>query len=368
MVSRVITWGAGVIAVLALDSHVPRLSRPVALGHTADVLTAPGLRWDATWYHEIATQGYVSRLHAVFFPLYPLAARVVGWVTGSVVVAGLLISCAAFLGALVALWRLTELELGPEAAGRTVWLLAMFPASLFFSAFYAEALFLALTVTSFLAARQRRWAWAGVLGMAASATRNSGWLLIVPLAVMYLQDRSPPRRPGRDALWLALVPLGAVAFGAYQWAHFGSPLTGSHAEKNWGREFVGPLSGAHAVLKDLWISVRDLVRGVNVTVDLHQLLLIGCFAVALVAFAGVARRLPTPYWLWCAICLIVMLSAPMPDYPLSATPRFLSVVFPLFMWAGTALERRSLYLLVLGVFGVGLAFLSGQFSTWHFIS
>jgi vacuolar-type H+-ATPase catalytic subunit A/Vma1 len=58
----------------------------------------------------------------------------------------------------------------------------------------------------------------------------------------------------------------------------------------------------------------------------------------------------------------------MPDYPLSATPRFLSVLFPLFMWGGTALTRRRPYLAVLGAFGAGLAFLSAEFSTWHFVS
>jgi hypothetical protein len=63
-----------------------------------------------------------------------------------------------------------------------------------------------------------------------------------------------------------------------------------------------------------------------------------------------------------------MLSAPMPDYPLSATPRFLAVVFPLFMWAGSTLANRRLYLLVLGVSALGLAFLSTQFSTWRFVA
>jgi hypothetical protein len=308
-------------------------------------------------------------LHAAFFPLYPLTVRAVSFLFGSTVVAGLVVSAAAFLAALVALWRLADLELGSGAAGRTVWLLALFPASLFFSAIYAESLFLALSVGAFLAARQGRWARAALLGAAAGATRNTGAFLIVPLALFYWQSRpGPARRPDRDALWLLLAPVGALAFAAYQWAHFGDPLTGAHAERWWGRELVGPLRGLQAVGENVGDVVSNLVHGVHLSSVASQLGLLGCMALAVVAFAGVVRRLPAPYWTWAGIGLVSMLSAPMPNSPLSATPRFLAVLFPLFMWGGAVLTRPRLLLPVLAVFGVGLAFLSAQFSTWHFVS
>ncbi|HVE68084.1 MAG TPA: mannosyltransferase family protein [Solirubrobacteraceae bacterium] len=369
VVSRAIVWAAGVAAALTLDSSAPRLSRPVDLGHTADVLAAPGVRWDATWYLEIAREGYASELHAAFFPLYPLTVSAVSFVLGSPVIAGLLVSCIAFMAALLALWRLAELELDAAAAGRTVWLLALFPASLFFSAVYAESLFLALTVGAFLSARQGRWGRAALLGAAAGATRNTGWLLIVPLALMYWQARpAGGRRLDRDALWLALVPAGAAAFAAYQWAHFGDPLTGARAQRFWGREFVGPLRGLQAVAENLWTSVSNLVQGVNVASDLRQLALLAGMTLAVVALVGAARRLPAPYAVWAGLGILAMLSAPMPDYPLSATPRFLAVLFPLFMWGGAALARRDLYLLVLGASTAGLVFLTAEFSTWRFVS
>src|SRR2546430_8563370 len=121
-------------------------------------------------------------------------------------------SLVAFLVALAALHRLTVLELGAAAARRTVLLLAFFPTALFFSAAYTEALFLALSVGVFLAAREERWAVAGVLGALGAATRSGGGLLLGPVAVMYFASPEPRRRPWRGgAPWPLLIPCGLAA-------------------------------------------------------------------------------------------------------------------------------------------------------------
>ena len=67
--------------------------------------------------------------------------------------AAYLVSLAAFLGALVLLHRLTELELGRRLARPTLLLLAVFPAAVYFGAPYSESLFLLLAVGAFYAAR-----------------------------------------------------------------------------------------------------------------------------------------------------------------------------------------------------------------------
>ena len=70
--------------------------------------------------------------------------------------------------------------------------------SFFFSAVYTESLFLALSAGCFYLARRERWVWAGVLGGLAAATRSIGVLLVVPLAVLYLQELT--RSPGQPGL------------------------------------------------------------------------------------------------------------------------------------------------------------------------
>src|SRR5256885_4545563 len=165
-------------------------------------------------------------------------------VTRSDVIAAALVSLAAFLVALVALHRLTELELGAAAARRTVILVAFFPAAVFFSAAYTESLFLALSVGVLLAARRERWALAGVLGALAAATRSAGVLLIVPALIMYLAARPPDGRRWRgDVAWLLLIPCGLGAVLLASQLMLGDAFATVHAQDHFHRAFAGPFSG-----------------------------------------------------------------------------------------------------------------------------
>src|ERR1700722_819335 len=189
--SRPLGWAAGSVAFLALGttSGAVRAFDPtrisVSFGSLGNVLAAPSVRWDSIWYLQIAHDGYRSAQEASFYPLYPLLIRVGSLLTGSLVIAGLLVSSSAMFAALVIVRRLTELELGATAARATVLLIAFSPMALFLSAVYTESLFLALSAGTFYAARRGRWAIAGVLGGLGALTRIDGVLLAVPVVLMF---------------------------------------------------------------------------------------------------------------------------------------------------------------------------------------
>jgi len=84
-----------------------------------------------------------------------------GFVVGSDLVAGVLVSLGSFFVALVVLYRLTRLELGEDLAPGRLMLIAFSPMAFFFSAVYSEGLFLALSVGCIWQARIGRWMWAG---------------------------------------------------------------------------------------------------------------------------------------------------------------------------------------------------------------
>ena len=94
---------------------------------------------------------------AAFFPLFPAAAHALAWVTGSTLVAGVLISLAA--GAAAAAWALAEIArplLGERGAHDAVLYLALYPVGFVLTALYSDGLFLALAAGSFLAAMRGR--------------------------------------------------------------------------------------------------------------------------------------------------------------------------------------------------------------------
>ncbi len=385
-VSRVAVW-LSALGAIAVWGDSPRatafdpgnLTRPY--GALGNALVAPMGRWDSVWYLAIADGGYPASdpRRPAFFPLYPWLVRVAGAITGSPLIAGALLSTACFASALVVLHRLTELELGPEAARWTVWALAVFPMSFFFSAVYAEALFLLLSVGAVYAARTGRWAWAGVLGGLAAGTRSAGLVLVVALGLLWLQQRD--RRVAQLA-WLALIPAAQAAFCALLALRGADALAPFHAQALWFRSFAGPFAGLWDGAVAAFDGVRQLLHGAAppvyfapaggdpLRVARFNLMLFAFALLGIAALVGALRRLRPAYWAYALAAIALPLSYPVAPQPLMSLPRFEAVLFPLFMWAGWWLARggRARRVAVLGGSGVLLMAFSAQFATWHWVS
>jgi hypothetical protein len=288
------------------------------------------------------------------------------------------VSLVAFAVGLYVVRRLAELEIGPDAARRTVWLLAFFPTAVFLSAFYSEALFLALTAGAVYLARTGRFGWACLLGALAGATRNTGVLVAVPIALLYLYgpraDRPPapargwrPRYPVEaDLAWLALVPLGLIAYSLYQWDRFDDPLATWHVQTFWSRGFHGPFSAVWYAIPETVEAAGELFTGSSDTFEspAAKLALFGSLALAAVALAGIFRRLPVAYGAYVLVALLPPLSSPWPEHPLMSFPRFLAVLFPVHMWLALHTADRRRFAAVLVAFAGMLGFLTAKFATW----
>jgi hypothetical protein len=390
LTSRLIVWIVGIASFELVPLSGWAKTDPSGLtrhlGAVGEVLGAPAVRWDASYYIYTAQHGYDALGQTAFFPFYPMVTRAVATITYSEVVAGVLVSLVAFFVALVVLHKLADLDFGPDVARRTTWLIALFPAAIFFSAVYTEGLFLALSVGAVYAARKGSWAWAGVLGAFASATRNTGVLIIVAILLLYLYgpraDRDPDAPPGRarwlpryrlrlDALWMLLVPLGLVAFAVYTWGKYGTPFASYDAQAIFHREFLGPFSALWYGGRDVGIAVGDLLgitNGDGVGASLRTLALAGTVVFALVASIGALRRLPLAYGAYAIAALLPPLSTPWPDHPLWSTPRFIAVLFPCFMWLALVLRDKRWYWFVCIAFGLGLAYVSARFSAWYWVA
>jgi hypothetical protein len=417
-VSRVVVLLAGAGAVVAFgvgrarSAYVPP-GVTSGFGWLGDLLAAPVARWDAAWYLVIAHHGYSPDLgsftasRTAFFPLYPLGIRGISELGVPPIAAGVALSLAAFAAALYGIHRLCTLELGRLAGGLVpahprgdvarlaVLVTALAPMAFFFSAVYSESLYLALSVGVFWCARQGRWAWVGVLGALASATRSAGVVLVVPALLLYLygprEDREPdlPARAWwrpryavrRDVLWIAALPVGVGAYMAYLALAGGAPLEPFHAQQVWNRQFAGPFVGAWDGARAAFDGARQLLSfqrehiyfteaGGSPFVDAgHNLMLFAFLVAAAPMIVGVLRRLPLAYGAYMLAALALPLSYPVAPEPLMSLPRFEVVLFPLAMWAGAWLAGRPRARLpVLTASAVLMAFFVGEFATWHWVA
>jgi hypothetical protein len=367
----------GLAAENAAKFDVPELTHAFA-----DPLLSPLARWDAVWYLRIADSGYGgSEARSAFFPLYPLLVRGVaaplGGSPAALLGAAYTVALAALLASLVLLHRLVSLELGRPLARATLLLLSVFPAALYFGAPYSESLFLLLAVGAFYAARTGRWALAGACAAGAAATRSSGVLLLLPLAMIWWS--SAPRR-ARDVAWVLLCPLGIAAYAAFLGLTEGDAWRFLDVQDAWSRELVIPLTGAWDGAMAAFDGLRQLASGQREVVYFDvaagdpyriaaiNLMLFATLVFAVAACVGIVRRLPKPYGAWVIASLALPLSFPVKPQPLMSLPRFLAVLFPIFMWLALWSEERRVTDRVAALSAVGLGLFTAQFATWHWIS
>ena len=380
--SRALVWLLAVAAALiappdgrenAVAFDQAALTQPFVA--PLDALFSPLARWDAIWYLGIAHDGYSGGADSAFFPLYPLLVRALA-PTGdpaTLLFASYFVSLVALGGALYLLRRLAELELGADAARWTVLLLAFFPGALWLGVPYSESVFLLLSVGALYAARTGRWAWAGACAALASGTRSAGIVLVVPLAILWWRAR--PRR-ARDAAWLGLAPAGLAAYTGYLSAAHGDGFAYAELQSVWFRSFAGPFGAVLDGAAAAWDGARQLLSGARTpayfepaaadpfVVAAHNLHLFAALVFALVAVVGVIRRLPPQYGAYCVAALALPLSFPVTPQPLMSLPRFLAVLFPIFMWLATRRGRR----VWLAAFAIGLAAYTVLYATWHWIA
>ena len=378
--SRLLVLGAGVAGALAVPlqngwwpaADPLRLSE--RLGAVGNVLAAPTVRWDSIHYLDIAQHGYTSATQTVFYPLYPLLMRVVGFALGSDVAAGVLISLVAMTVALVLLHRLTALELGPRAADVTVLLIAFAPLSFFFSAVYTESLYLAVSVGSVYAARRGRWRLACVLGGLAAATRVTGVGLVIPLGLMHLRERGLDRR----VAWLATVPAGLVAylgFTAVRGYGFLAPFAGESSAQ-FHHYMAGPLQTFVSAVQSAAAGARFLLTqpiyqpsiGGPFSDGAESIVLLAVLGIAIVALVLAIRRLPIAYGAYALAVLLVCTWSPVDGQPLKSFDRYALTIFPLWMAAGAWLSERRLVRPVVLVSAGLLAFWTFQFATWAWVA
>jgi Mannosyltransferase (PIG-V) len=326
-------------------------------------------RWDTFFYSSIAAGGYrhdpaiFQHENIVFFPLYPLLMRWGGALLGGhPLLAGVIISLAAFAVAMVLLYRLAVLEVGEAHAGPVVLLLSTFPFALFYSAVYTESLFLCVTLGAFYAMRRGRLGWAAVCGLAAGLCRPNGLWLAVPLLCLAASPR--PRVTGGDdrspavshrlAMLAACAPIvGMILVSAYMQFRFGDAILWVHGQAAWG----APLLGRSSAPDPVRLAGEPTVKLTEAVVYLGD---IAAFVIAAAAIRPVARRFGIAYGLWIAVNLV----PPVVAHLFISLGRFTSVLFPLFFWLAIRIPREKVWL-VAGAFAAGQALFAVWFFLWQ---
>lgn len=200
------------------------------MAHRGNVTGLLG-KWDGVWYVDIARHGYDTSLthradgslvntNVVFFPLYPLLIRVLGWPVG-LLHAALIISWLAGIGAAVAIRAVGE-HLYDRRTGIVLAVLwGILPTALVESMAYTESLLTLFVALALLFLLRGQWIAAGIAGFFAGLTHPTG--LTIAAAIDVCAVVAIVRRTGGWHPWVGgvLAPLGALGYLAWVGAALG---------------------------------------------------------------------------------------------------------------------------------------------------
>jgi Gpi18-like mannosyltransferase len=269
----------------------------------------------------------------------------------------LFISGLAFLGCLLVIHKLAQLEFGnEELAMRAVIYMAVYPAAFFLAAAYNESLFLLAAMLSLYFTRKEKWLAAGLLAGLAALARIPGLLLVLPLGYAAWQAW----KKGSRTSWLALLAMGLelVMYLIYQWIWLGK-LPTSIMEAQTQR-------GGYLTLPGLNIleAIRNIINGQLVIENIFELL----FTLAFIVFTVLIwKKLPRLYGLYAASLMLFFLARMGSPQPLVSMTRYTLEIFPVFFlfaaWGAKPVQHR----LIFYVSCLGLLFFSAQFAMWGWV-
>jgi hypothetical protein len=351
---------------VAADQAVPPQSK-----HAEPSGIAVWARWDALWYARIAELGYAGRFGVDdlpgqsdeppatgFYPLMPLMMRVVGWLVGSPLRAGLLIANASLLLSLWLLVRMARRLLGEEAAVAAGTLLLLYPPAFFLSAPYSDSLGLALSLACMTLALDGRLGAAGFFGFLSALTRPTGVLLAPAIWLQWWKTRrANPSSAKSGASWglvAGFLPiLGMAAFLAYCGFAFGDPLAPFHRQATWR----GAMGFSPLILRELSGGPWSLMATRHSYVELAAAVLF--VALGLLAF----RYVPLPLAVYGLGATLLPLWT-----SLFSFSRLALASFPVFLTAGAILRRRpAAARAVETFFAVALGLFAILYFTWNWI-
>lgn len=377
--------GLAVLVWIVVAAYGIRPGYPVDPSFPGSSVLGGWFRFDGGWYELIARDGYFyagdgRQSPVAFFPGYPLAIRAVATVVRNEVLAGMLVTFASGLGAVVLLYRWTERKFDTATARLAVVVFVVYPYAWYlFGAVYADALFVLSVIASFVLLEDDHPVLAGVVGIVATATRPVGVAVVIGLLAVAAQRRGGWRSLRARDVAVLLSGAGLAAWSAYLWSRFDDPLLFAEVQEAPGwDQGSGPATWFKTALFERFPNLPHLMRdwltgsehhpdaGLEATYTLGLLLQAAVLLGALALTVAVWRRLGWGYGLYCLLVLGIPLVG---TKDFQGAGRYVLAAFPCFaVAAGLLGERRTARLVWLTTSAVLLGVLTSSYARGYYVA
>lgn len=329
--------------------------------------------WDAQWYLRIADAGYppkvvfdqhpdpryMGALTYAFFPLYPLVLAVFNVLFRNIEITAFIVTNLFLIANFVSLYYIFTKLFSKEIAVRAIFLLFLFPFSIFYRSFFTESIFLLLLAWYGYFLVKQKWFLSAVMGALLFVTRPNGLFLV--LIYLYSLVKGIVHKKTKWYKAMLYVLLSLVPMALWCWYCFqltGNPFYWHKVQSVW---YSSPSIGA------TFARNMQHIAGFF-DYPLHssresQIDIIVLFATAglLVWSKRYFKKYPQLWWISFMIFITPLLVKDMMSYS-----RYQIISYPLFIFLASKLTGWKFYTVCAIFFGL-LLFTSVYFVNWQWV-
>lgn len=344
-------------------------------------------KWDANAYIGIASGGYARNTidgvanmgdgvmnTLVFFPLYPVLAAAVKFITGNVQMALLITSTLCFAAGCIVLYMAVSYRYGEGIASKAVILLASNPFAFYQGAMLPESTFILVCALCMYFTFKKKWLLAGIMGVFCALARLQGVIIIAFIGLEWLEDKRvfeliknkdwKAFRKSLINLPAIFMPLtGVIIYIAVNYLYTGDAFYFMKLQKNvWAHSFTNIVKAVDGIW-NYFVLANERGGALRFTVWGPELILI--FGILLLMYFTLKKH-SIGMTLYLLLYLIISFSS---DYVISGT-RYMSVAVVLFVLLAEISERRRVvfWSLVCGGSMLQVIYMACYVSGWHLVT
>ena len=328
------------------------------------------INFDGEHYLAIAREGYLP-LTYFYFPLYPLIIRSFSLAIGgsyiSYAVSGLFISNILLLVGLFGLYKLGQMFFDTRQVMLSIVLILVFPTAFFLGAYYNETLFFALAVWSFYFSLKRRWLFSFALCGMATATRLVGVALAISLIYEYLIENKKKIITLTSFLYSALPVFGIVCYSTYLQISTGDFLAFIHNIEIFGGQRTSKIVLLPQVFYRYFFKIIPAVNYSYFPQVYVTFLELAVALLFLLAGYFVYKKMKMSFFIFYILAYLI----PTFSGSFSSLPRYVLVIFPVFLVAGyyiSMVRNKSIRYLIFSLLLLSNFLAQALFVRGYFVS
>lgn len=316
------------------------------------VALAPWFRWDAVWYVQLLTTGYVAWDGSTsFHPLYIILSKPLYIIGVNPLLSLLVTSSLACLAFFWIFYQLACIDLSQNKSLLALALLASFPITIILFAPYTESVFLFFSTCALYKIRHRRWLSAALLTLLATLTRQQGVFLLFPMLWCAWEDF---KESNNWKGWLAAItaPAGLFIWTIYRIIYLHE---GTLDVKNWqGFIYSALLSPSAKVifpdqaLKWPWDAFMIALPKLN-NPDIGDVMSVGLGVYFFILFLLSWCNMHPAYRIYSLVIILISFSMSTGSFRIYLSlPRHLFLAIPVFIGISPLLNKKWQQFLMIG--------------------